>query len=330
MIWLIDFDGSMENLALMRLSTYYKRQGSAVVLKQLGKSHRAIDFESACPPLFDRPEKVYISCLFRWNKGKAEMLAEQWNGNAILGGTGIDYNIELDDNVASCLPDPSLYETNKAVGFISRGCPNRCPWCVVWRKEGKLNRVNTAESIIENFPDAEQAIFLDNNFLALEDYQKDLEWLAKNGIPIDFNQGLDAKYVTPESARLLSRCNWVNGPRLALDHDSRIDVVKRAVKYLNEAGIHSGKITLFILIGFSGIYSDIARLLIARELGVNAFPMGFRDLDTGDEPARGWNRSLYKKYRRLIIRLPQATKVWEDFKREIITDELIAAGGIVI
>jgi hypothetical protein len=303
-IWLIDYDGKIENLALMRLSAYHKRMGDTVRLK----------FNNAYPELFETPDKIYISCLFRWNRKAAQQLADAWNGKAEIGGTGIDLAKRLPLAISDCQPDYDLYGNQRAIGFISRGCIRKCPWCVVPTKEGKLCRESTAQKIVKNHS---EALFLDNNFLALPDYSADLEWLAKHQIAIDFNQGLDARLVTEGAAKLLAKCKWLTGPRLALDSLSQIKAVDLALSRLKNAGISPTRVFLFILIGFDGLESDVERLLFAHEWNVNAFPMGYRDLETGEEPAIGWNRKFYNKYRRLIIRMPHAKSVWNDFKKEV-------------
>lgn len=304
LIYLIDFDGKIENLALMRLSSYWKSQGAIVKLFK----------GTECPNLFESPDKVYISCLFRWNRAAAFELSYDWGEKAEIGGTGINIHATLPEEISKQQPDYSLYPTTKAIGFISRGCPQRCPWCVVPEKEGMLQRVSTASEIVGEFRDA---IFLDNNFLALVNYKKDLEWLAKHKIKIDFNQGLDARLITEETAELLSDCKWLQGLRIALDSEHQISSVENALNLLDKAGYNTKKVTVFTLIGFSGFKSDVTRLLIAHKWHTNVFPMGFRDIDTGEEPANGWDKKLYKKFRRLIIRLPKSTSVWSDFESAI-------------
>lgn len=303
-IWLIDYDGKMENLALMRLSAYHKGLGDTVRLK----------FNNAYPELFETPDKVYISCLFRWNRRAAQQLANAWGGKVELGGTGIDLTKTLPSAIQNCSPDYDLYGNQRAIGFISRGCIRKCPWCVVPTKEGKLYRESTAQEVVNNHS---EALFLDNNFLALSDYHVDLEWLVKRRIAIDFNQGLDARFVTKDAANLLANCKWLAGPRLALDSLSQIKAVDLALSNLKTAGISPTGVFLYILVGFDGLESDVERLLFAHRWNVNAFPMGYRNLETGEEPAIGWDRKLYNKYRRLIIRLPHAKSVWDDFKKEV-------------
>lgn len=304
LVYLIDFDGKIGNLALMRLSTYWKSQGATVKL-----------FKGAeRPNLFEQPDKVFISCIFRWNKSAAEMLAKEWNGLAEIGGTGVDITKELPAHVAVCKPDFFIYPVTRAIGFISRGCFRKCPWCVVPKKEGNIHRVSTAAEITGTFT---ESIFIDNNFLALPDHPKDLEWLAEHKIKIDFNQGLDARLITQETAELLATCKWLQGPRISLDSLHQIPSIENALSLLEKAGCSSRKVTVFTLIGFDGIKSDVERLRKAHEWNTNVFPMGFRNLETGEEPANGWDKTLYKKYRRLIIRMPQSKSVWNDFEKEV-------------
>jgi len=300
-VLLLDLDGKMENLALMRLSAYHKSLGDEVFLHRLqGKVSLASEADI-----------TYLSCLFSWNKSKAIFLRRKLG--AAVGGTGYDYRLKNSQAVEEMEPDYSLYGGDRAVGFISRGCENRCPWCVVWRKEGVLHRVATAASIVG---DRKEAVFLDNNFLALPDHLSDLEWLASSRTSFDFNQGLDAAFVTPENAALLKQCRRSARIRLALDSVDRIPVVEKAVRTLKDAGFSRWGISVYVLIGFAGLKSDLQRLFACREMGVDVFPMGFRDLRTGNEPMRGWNPRLYRKYKHWITRLPQSTETWAEFERE--------------
>jgi len=291
-----DLDGKMENLALMRLSAYHKEMGDEVSLTRLrGKVSCSIEADA-----------VFVSCLFSWNKSRANFLRRKLR--ATVGGTGYDLRATVPD----VEPDYSLYGEDRAVGFISRGCGNRCPWCVVWRKEGGLHRVSTAQSIVGA---RKEAFLLDNNFLALPDHMSDLEWLAFSRAFFDFNQGLDATFVTAENSALLKQCKLPR-VRLALDSVDRIPVVERAVRILKDAGFSRWAISVYVLIGFAGLKAVLQWLFGCRGMGVDVFPMGFRDLRTGDEPMRGWNPRLYRKYRRLISRLPQSTETWAEFERE--------------
>ena len=313
-IELIDFDGKFPNLALMRLSAYHKAQGDRVVLLR-GRQYKR---------LFDVPDRYYLSCVFRWNRDDAIRTIDQLGDRCISGGTGLDIDSKLPYDVVEAQPDYSIYDCDYGVGFISRGCIRSCPWCVVPRKEGNLKRVSTAAEIVG---ERRKAVFLDNNFLALPEYQKDLEWLAEKQTIIDFNQALDARLVDDKAASLLAKCKWYPGIRLSLDSEGMIKHVKRAVDNLAKYGVSPGSLRVFVLIGFHGYESDLERLFKLREWGVAPFPMGYRDNDTGKEPAKGWPIKIYKKYRRLILRMPHANSVWDDF-REVVKGKVKNTEGL--
>lgn len=57
-VGLIDFDGKIPNLALMKISSFYKQQGAEVFLNDIPQD----------------VDKVYCSVLFTWNKSKATKL----------------------------------------------------------------------------------------------------------------------------------------------------------------------------------------------------------------------------------------------------------------
>jgi hypothetical protein len=309
LIWLVDFDGKIENLALMRLSTWHKAQGHTVRLK----------FGDARPELFETPDLVYISCLYKWNRRAALYLKDAWGDRAVIGGTGFSALEKLPKGARFLQPDYDLYGNDRAIGFISRGCNRSCPWCIVPLKEGNLRRVSTARDVVQ---DKKEALFLDNNFLALRGFEDDLRWLARKGIKVDFNQGLDARHINAESARLLAACKWSlpggQKIRLALDGIGQMLNVEHAVGHLGNAGINPNRVFVYCLIGYAGLESDVKRLLFLRDLGVSVYPMGYKDLKDGSEPAKGWDRRLYKKYKRLIIRMPFAKSVWQDFGREVV------------
>jgi len=294
----------------MRLSTYWKKQGATVQLK-----HGA-----AYPELWGLPDKVFISCLFRWNRDAALQLAYAWDDRAEIGGTGINFEVALPPEVEACPPDYSLYGEQRAIGFISRGCSNKCPWCVVWRKEGNVHRVSTAQELATGH---NELLALDNNFLALPGHQDDLKWLVQSQMPTDFNQGLDARMVTEENAALLAKVNWKSSIRFALDSgdygSKQWNALENTVKLLSHFGLSPSHVLVYVLIGFWDMYDDVNRLLEVHNLGARPFPMGFRDLETGYEPASGWNRVLYQKFKRLICRVPYGHSVWDDFEREVVS-----------
>jgi hypothetical protein len=300
---LIDLDSKIPNLALMKISAYCKKQGHKITMVHGAQLSRQ---------LFS-PDIHYISCVFSWNRDLAVNTAKQLDGTVFLGGSGIELTSKLPTNIETCQPDYSIYpDCDYAIGFISRGCIRKCPWCIVPKKEGMLWRESTAREIVGN---RRKAIFLDNNFLALPDYQSDLIWLAKNKIFIDFNQGLDARLITDESAKHLAKCKY-KYIRLSLDSNGMVKHLEKAIAKLTQAGVARHAIRVYTLIGFNGLQSDIETLLKLFQWKVQPFPMGYIDED-GYEPAREWDRNLYRKYKRLILRMPNSKSVISSFKEEL-------------
>ena len=239
-VLLIDVDSRMENLALMKVSAYHKNIGDTVELRK----------GLVLPNLFTDPDLVYLSCIFSWHRRQVESLIEYWDGYQILvGGTGFDPHVTLDSEVEKLKPDYSLYGQSRAVGFLSRGCPRHCPWCVVPSKEGDIYRIYYAPEVVG---DKKIAIFLDNNFLFLEDYEKDLTWLAEKGTKIDFNQGMDARIVDEKAASLLAKCNWMSSLRFACDSLGQIPALRRTCDLLEKYGVRPSKVFTYVLIGFDG------------------------------------------------------------------------------
>lgn len=118
-IGLVDIDGHhFPNLALMKLSAWHKAQGDSVEFAD---------------PMFGRYDRVYMSKVFTFTADCSDI----YHCEVIRGGTGFrDYTTILPEEIEHICPDYSLYGVDEAYGFLTRGCPNRCPWCIVPHKEG--------------------------------------------------------------------------------------------------------------------------------------------------------------------------------------------------
>ena len=192
-IALVDVDGhNCPNLALMKLSAWHKAQGDAV------------EWYS---PLFSKPDRIYASKVFTFTPDFTDYAAG--DPEPVRGGTGYDPAVRLPDEVERTLPDYSIYpDWTSSLGFLTRGCIRNCPWCIVPEKEGALKVVGDIERIAAG---RREVVLLDNNFLAApDDYiREQLTKAARMGIRLDFNQGLDARLMTAENARLLAACRWL-------------------------------------------------------------------------------------------------------------------------
>ena len=250
-------------MALMKLSTYHKACGDEVYLNE---------------PLLGF-DKVYASCVFTWN-GKRTLTVPP---ETCLGGSGYNFNVTLPPEIEHIRPDYDLYpRVDFSMGFTSRGCIRRCPWCIVPDKEG---RIKPWASIDEFWDRRHRKIkILDNNFLAQPVPYTILSRLIEEQVEIDFNQGLDIRLVDERIAFYLSRVK-AKKLRFSFDDIAYEKEVREGVKVLQENGVRSRKLSFYVLYGFRPDDQAVERMKLLGELNVDVYPMAYRGPD-GKEPQR--------------------------------------------
>lgn len=264
-IALVDVDGhNFPNLALMKLSAWHKAHGDSVEWYD---------------PLFSRPDRIYASKVFSFSADFQDYAAG--DPEPIRGGTGYDAITKLPEDVERMIPDYSLYSNfSAALGFLTRGCIRNCPWCIVPKKEGRLREVDDIERIAAG---RKEVILLDNNFLAAdkEFVREQLEKAARRRLKLDFNQGLDARLVTPENARLLAACRWIRYIRFSCDTIAMIEPIRRAVELVREAGFRR---EIFVYMLVTDIGDAETRLQALVDLNVIPFAQPYRDFAGDSTP----------------------------------------------
>ena len=206
-IGLLDIDGhNFPNLALMKISAYHKSIGNPVEWV----NH------------FNQYDIVYQSKVFTFSPDNEFHIQAN---KIIKGGTGYDPLIKLDPVIEKCIPDYSLYpKFNSGYGFLTRGCPNKCAWCVVPRKEGSIQPDSDIEDILQG---RKSAILMDNNVLASDHGIRQIEKIIRLKVKIDFNQGLDARLIDRPMAKILSQVRWLSPLRMSCDTTSMLFKVKK-------------------------------------------------------------------------------------------------------
>jgi radical SAM superfamily enzyme YgiQ (UPF0313 family) len=215
-IGILAVDSNFPNLALMKISAYHKARGDQVEW-----------YNPLC-----KYDKVYAAKVFTFTPDYNYYI----NANQIeKGGTGYDIEKVLPVEVDRLQPDYSIYniDSNLSYGFLTRGCPNRCKWCVVPKKEGKISPYMDIEEITAG---RKKAILMDNNILASNYGLQQIEKIIKLGIKVDFNQGLDARLITDEIARLLAKVKWIKRIRFGCDTPGQIAEVERASALIDKYG----------------------------------------------------------------------------------------------
>ena len=202
-IGLIDVDGhNYPNLPLMKISAWHKAKGDHVEWYQ---------------PMFSgHMDKVYMSKVFSFtsdyeNYIDADVIERGGTGYCIetINGKEIyhkENNKDLPYEIEHIYPDYSLYpEQTKdtAYGFLTRGCPRGCSFCIVKDKEGLCS--HKVADLSEFWNGQKYIELLDPNILACKEWEDLLQQLIDSKATINFNQGLDIRMMTDRKAEMLSQ-----------------------------------------------------------------------------------------------------------------------------
>lgn len=209
------------------------------------------------PPLW-RPEadEVHISVTFSWDVAEGERLLRAWAQYypfVVIGGPAIrPYQGDAFT--------PGLY-VKQGVTFTSRGCNNRCPWCLVPEREGRLREL----------PIQPGHIIADNNFLQCspEHRRRVYAMLDRQPRAARFSGGLDARLVTDEVAAEL-RAIRIDEVFLAADTDGALRPLEAAIARL--AFLRRRQLRCYVLCGFGGETVEQARRRLEAVWEMGALP----------------------------------------------------------
>lgn len=262
-IGLIDVDShNFPNLCLMKISAYHKQKGDAV---------------EWCNPLLHY-DKIYISRVFD-DTYTNDFLTALNADEIIKGGTGYGLENKLSYEIEHIYPDYSLYPTltkNTAYGFLTRGCPNHCPFCIVSQKEGR-KAVKVAD--LSEFWRGQKIIkLLDPNILACNNHLELLEELADSGAWVDFTQGLDARLINESNIEILSQIK-IKTIHFAFDLVQNEKAIVKGLKMYKEITRinerkNERKAGVYILTNYNTTHEeDLYRIYAVRDLGYTPYVM---------------------------------------------------------
>lgn len=270
------------NLALMKLSAHHKARGDSVAW-----------FD----PLFTA-DKVYSSKVFTFSPSNGYL-----QKGAVLGGTGYGLRNTLPDEVEHTMPDYSLYRIDYSMGFVTRGCPRKCAHCFVPDKEGDIR----ANSDVTEFLAHKKLVLMDNNILAHSYGIEQIEKIARLGVAVDFNQGLDARLIDDSMARILSRLKWLEPLRLACDSPAMIEPVRMAVECLRWQNVTPSRYFCYVLVKDIPQAVEVVRAL--KGMNVDPFCQPYRD-PQGTEPPQE-----QKDFARWVnMKAEYKSRCWEDYR----------------
>lgn len=243
------------NLPLMKISAWHKERGDTV---------------KWCDNHIERFDVVYQSKVF----DETYSADIDWTPNAdqiVKGGTGYGLDNALPYDVEHIMPDYALYDGtpaeihDTAYGFLTRGCPRKCPWCIVGDKEGTRSR--KVANLWEFLGGQRNVTLLDPNLLACPDWRELMTQLIDSGAWVDFNQGLDIRLLTEEKIAYLNR---IKTKRLHFAWDDpKKDLTEHFQRYANLTEIkdHRRKV-VYVLTNFnSTLDEDLYRIYTLEKLG---------------------------------------------------------------
>lgn len=309
-IRLTHIDGKLPNLALMKLAHWHKARGDSV---HLARSPSADMFEPSY-------HQVYGSALFAWSKPVVQRLKDAFP-DAVVGGTGVGEWTTVEEVIGEGEYenyDYSIYpEYQYSIGFTQRGCRLNCGFCVVPKKEGKPRSVNTVSSIWR--PETPRSlVLLDNDFFG----QPEAQWrdrigeICEGGFKVNFNQGINIRMITPESAAAIASVRYYNvsftSRRLytAWDNLGQEKVFFKGLEILKEAGVQPSHLMVYMVIGYKPGETMEEILYRYRRLvdaGVMPFPMVYDN-----------SNRLLKRFQRWVVRRYADARVpWEEFAKGV-------------
>ena len=260
-VLLIDVDSKIPNLALMKISTYYKSIGDTVGFK------------------VDNPDIIYASIIFKKNKHALDGLKFiHPNAEIIIGGSGYDLNVKLPAHIDELMPDYSLYPNHEySLGFSTRGCNRDCYFCIVTQKEGVF-KIQQHPSEWHN-PEYDTIVFLDNNILYDKQWFYEVtEWCIDNKLAVEFNQGLDIRLVEEDIAKRINEIKLYKTIKFAWDNIEDEQLILNKIELLRDAGFSHSKlrnsVQIYVYIDSDEEFdSGLYRCNILKSMNCNPFVM---------------------------------------------------------
>lgn len=310
----VQIDGALPNLALMKLAAWHKSRGDDVFVT------RHIE-----PTLFEpQPDKVYGSAIFDFSRQRVERFIRQWpEGNLGGTGTGRTHVVEMYTGDFEGIDYEGYPEFDASIGFTQRGCRLKCKFCVVPQKEGKNRSVGTIEDIWRGGKWPKKLHLLDNDFFGQENWRERVAEIRDGGFRVCISQGINTRLIDQESAEALATIQYRNtqfNERMlytAWDNLGDEGIFFKGVETLERAGIPSKHLMAYMLIGYDKretwerIWHRFNRMVAT---GIKPYPMVY---DRSRKDLLCFQRWVLTGLYRIVP--------WGDYERETKTEESVAA-----
>lgn len=213
------------------------------------------------PGLFDEADEIHVSVTWTWDKQRGEELANQWRsvtGRVFIGGPAYD------DPGGEF--EPGMYVKNGYV-MTSRGCPNKCWFCSVPKREGDIREIKIKEGYN----------VLDSNLLACspDHIMNVFKMLKRQKEKPRFTGGLEAKRMKPWIADELKKLK----PKtvyFAYDTPDDYEPLSEACKMLSDVGELPDtrrSYSCYVLVGYKNDTFESAKKRIEQVFSLGLMPM---------------------------------------------------------
>lgn len=286
---LLQLDGKLPNLALMRLAAHHRAHGDSVALR------RAANVASVQRQLGDESwDAVYGSLIFQSTRPVAEA-ARKVYPSMFLGGSGWDRPKEPATNLEAFGVGEDLDYSDyplwrQSVGFSQRGCRLNCSFCSVPQREGRVRAVGTISDIWRGEPWPKEILLLDNDFFGQPKWRQRIDEMRTGGFKVSFNQGINARFLRDETAAAIASVDYrddsMKVKRIYTAWDNRKDeaALFRGLDALVRHGVKPDHIMVYVLIGFDHdtetarptlTEDDFHRQRQLRQFGARPYPMPY-------------------------------------------------------
>jgi hypothetical protein len=238
------------------------------------------------PSMFSEADAVHISVSWTWDLPMAEWLEKQWRNVAptSIGGPATGMR---GDAFA-----PGMY-LREGYTITSRGCPNKCWFCSVPKREGA----------VREYPIQDGWNILDDNILACSEphIRAVFAMLKRQKRKPEFTGGLEAARLKPWIATELKalKCKQLF---FAYDTPSDLEPLIEAGKMMLGAGFTTASHALrcYVLCGWRGDTFDKADLRMRQAQRAGFMPMAMVMRDERGVKAPGW-QTFQKQWARPAI-----------------------------
>jgi hypothetical protein len=263
LIGLYNLEPKIENTAMMQVSRYHKDRGDSVEIYS---------------PIFpSRYDKVYAFSIFSFTD--KSMVRK----GMVCGGSGFDIQSRLPAEMEGSDVDYDVFPKCKtSYIWFSRGCIRRCPFCIVWKKEGYIRPVKPKNLN----PRGKSITVMDNNFFANLEWKSAIDWLVDKKLPVDFSSGIDVRLINEEQGESLKKLRLLKQLHIAWDNP-REDLTSK-IEFLTHF-IKRKKIMCYVLIGYwSTPEEDMSRVEKLREMRIDPFVMPYDKSDPYQRAFARW------------------------------------------